>query len=472
MGTKDIKLFCFGRRMTNIGDQVQEVGYLNAMKLCGMDTDSVPRIYGYENRDDSEMSYIAYGYYDYHYGLDLFPVKENESPIFLSLHCTDEKRVNDFKGIADRIPFIGCRDYASYMFFKNNMSSVPVFMSGCFSLIQEKRKEIPANPKTYLVDISDGLREHIPEELLNNAVEATHDDFHFCDDNDTADKEASLYVRRWLNELKENAGLVITSRLHCALPCVAMGIPVIVARNYRDNTDRYTGFEKLFHVYLPYEYEKINWNPVATDIEAIKAKMVDNVGILWKAMEEGRVYDPAFIKEYCSEWEKINDFFMPDRYTPYYVGEFSGYLSQERKIDFFNNHFGESIIKYITGKPVEECSLVIYGAGDRGKYFINRYEEEINRFKSVCYVDGNPQKQNTYYMGIMIYSPNFLEPHREDLVIIVGVDRYYERAGREIATYLANNLGYAEGRDFLMLDKLDNSSRLAMTKASLNAPLL
>ena len=54
---------------------------------------------------------------------------------------------------------------------------------------------------------------------------------------------------RGLLETYANAGLVITSRLHCALPCIAMGTPVVFVGAY-DNS-RFQGLGNLVnHIFI------------------------------------------------------------------------------------------------------------------------------------------------------------------------------------------------------------------------------
>lgn len=468
----DFSVFSFGSKMANIGDQAQRVGFENALIRAGIDIEKLDVVFGYNARSTQEkLSYIAYGYYDYNYGLELFPIMENEYPYFLSVHCTDEKRVEDLKGIEGKLPFFGCRDYATYQFIKRNFPEMPCFMTGCYSLIQHKRKMQPETGKVYCVDILEEIKTFIPDELRKNIVYRTHDDFRFSADDKEADKLASDYINEWFAELRENAKLVITSRLHCALPCVAMGIPVVVARGYRDNTDRYTGFEKLFHVYMPNEFDKINWNPEVLDIEWIKDLIVNNTKVLVEAIRNNTVNDKEFADTYAKKWDKLTAFFSPKEYVPYYEGENVGYLSHDEKIKFYESDI-PSIISYITGKDPAKCNLVVYGAGDRGRYFLNRYQDEIKSFDGFFYIDSNESRVGEKICGIPIKSVSSILDQQDTTVVIVAVDRYYSLSGRQMAMRLANELKYNEGRDFLMLDKLDSSSKLEMTKAVLNAPLM
>ncbi len=466
----DLSVFAFGAMMSNIGDQIQRVGFMNALSRAGIRVSEQDVVYGYRKRPKRELWYIAYGYYDYQYPLELFPFTEKEHPFFLSTHCTDDKRVEDLKQI--RLPFFGCRDYATYRFMDQNFPQTPHFLTGCYSLVQERRKKPPVNGgEVYCVDVVKELEPHIPKELWKDAVFQKHDNFFFSEDDRQADEKATAYVNRWLAELREKARLVITSRLHCALPCIAMGIPVVVARGYRDNTDRYTGYEKLFPLYMPDEFDRIDWDPDVPDVEWIKDLLAQNTKILVDAIREGAAYDTEFVRQYAKRWETLTAYLTPERYAPYYSGENAGYLSHEAKCEFYQKKLS-SMIAYICGKDLKQCDLVIYGAGDRGMYFLNRYQEEIGRFRDCYYVDGAPALAGKRIKGFPIYEPSVLAGKREHTVVIVAVDRYYQKNGREIAAKLANEFGYREGTDFLMLDKLDSSSRLEMTKAVLNAPLM
>jgi hypothetical protein len=58
--------------------------------------------------------------------------------------------------------------------------------------------------------------------------------------------EQRLDHARRLLHLYDRASLVITSRLHCALPCIAMGTPVVFVSDDPDDP-RFTGYEDLLH---------------------------------------------------------------------------------------------------------------------------------------------------------------------------------------------------------------------------------
>ncbi|WP_279136535.1 hypothetical protein [Parabacteroides johnsonii] len=72
---------------------------------------------------------------------------------------------------------------------------------------------------------------------------------------------------------KTEARLVVTTRLHCLLPCVAMGIPIIFFNNpdnYRTSWVRDIGVE----IYELQDIGRVDWNPTLIDIEKRKKDLI------------------------------------------------------------------------------------------------------------------------------------------------------------------------------------------------------
>lgn len=74
-----------------------------------------------------------------------------------------------------------------------------------------------------------------------------------------------LIQRHYYSRLRDEATLVITSRLHCAVPCIAMGIPVILVKNSFD--ERFSWVDKYIPFYTPDKYKDIDWSPTILNIE-------------------------------------------------------------------------------------------------------------------------------------------------------------------------------------------------------------
>lgn len=468
-------ILSFGSKMTNIGDMAQKLGVMNACASAGIDAGTLPRIYAYDqNTWQEDTAFLMAGYFDSYYGNSMFPIADKGHPFYLGFHCVDEKRMEEIQQQTRQPLFIGCRDLASYRSLKRVFGpQMPIFMSGCFSLLQERRKEESEQGKVMLVDVEKQLLPYIPGELLADGEYHTHIHPSFARDNQEADRMAADYVRNWFSYLKKNARLVITSRLHCALPCVAMGIPVVVARKYADDTERYSGYEKLFPVYMPDEYDKINWNPAVTDIEWLKQAIRENTAELFRLIRSGASWDAETVAAYVGRWDSVHNWFITGDYTPYYEGVFAGYLSHSQKL-YYLQHREEysSILSYITGRNLSELELVIFGCGSRGQQMLHRYQKEMGKFRSCYFVDSDEEKQGKSIMRIPIRAPEILAGRQQECLVIVAINTYYEKAGREIANILANRYGYQEGTGFLMLDKLDSSARFEMEEFAYTVPLM
>ncbi len=105
----------------------------------------------------------------------------------------------------------------------------------------------------------------------------------------TAKRRLALDV---LNEYRTHARLVVTTRLHCALPCVAMGIPVVFVGDTRDprlspiaglasiisfpNELRGSGTATRVRrrAYFRQEMQHGDWDGFAADIEEAKVERI------------------------------------------------------------------------------------------------------------------------------------------------------------------------------------------------------
>ncbi len=90
-----------------------------------------------------------------------------------------------------------------------------------------KRLLRPDCGKVYCIDVYDEVLNAMPDYIKSNCEFRTH-----IFESMSHDK-AMESAENLLNEYRENASLVVTSRMHCAVPCLAMGIPIIfVNRTY------------------------------------------------------------------------------------------------------------------------------------------------------------------------------------------------------------------------------------------------
>jgi hypothetical protein len=194
-------------------------------------------------------------------------------PVFLGITFDISKFTNkdSFLEMLKKHEPIGCRDDVALKVLQDN--NIKSYLNGCCSLTLPRIKvDRSSFSKIYLVDIPEKLLSYIPISLKNNCKIVTHhksykkESYNF----EVAMKDAEQQYKIYQNTAK----MVVTSRLHAALPCIAMGIPVIVVRDYLGFT--FSWLDKLIPIYTPENYDKINWDPQIIECEYIKELIVKN----------------------------------------------------------------------------------------------------------------------------------------------------------------------------------------------------
>lgn len=101
-------------------------------------------------------------------------------------------------------------------------------------------------------------------------------------------------------EYENNTKLIVTSRLHCAAPCIARGIPTIIVRKYSGYT--FEWIKQYVKIYDPSNVKDISWRAYEYEynVEEAKRKML---GVACH-----------FIKK---AWEDNYQFQIEDFYTTY-----------------------------------------------------------------------------------------------------------------------------------------------------------
>lgn len=238
---------------------------------------------------------------------NFLPLKECITPIFMSLHLHDDI----LSGREDLIAYfkkyepVGCRDEQTCCFFRQH--GIEAYIMGCYTVCLPKREKEPVKGSTFLVDVSKELMEKIPSAIKRNAVilsqavpfeeyPVTHQE------DERLEKVAEFYLDRYYNE----ADLVITSRLHAASPCMAMGIPVILASNNIDF--RYAWIDKYLKLYQQSEYSMINWNPGIVEMDEVKELMLN--------FYRESIINGIPAKEYL---QKLDEFYRNRNKTAYYL---------------------------------------------------------------------------------------------------------------------------------------------------------
>lgn len=140
---------------------------------------------------------------------------------------------------------VGVRDY----FTLNLLSGFGInsYFSGCITTTLKKFPDVTKHDEIIAVDISKQMTEYVKRHSNKKVTVKTHK----LKMESLPLKERFLLVEKYL-KLYQGASLVITSRLHAALPCLAFGTPVLFIKD--------TKFFNRIGTYMPYVHSEFEDN--------------------------------------------------------------------------------------------------------------------------------------------------------------------------------------------------------------------
>ena len=140
---------------------------------------------------------------------------------------------------------VGCRDLYTQRVLEE--AGIPCYFSGCVTLTLPKQPETP-DKDTYIVcvDLAPKVEKKV-RELVGDRFEIRTTTHSTPNIKGATWEEREARVREYLT-LYQNAKYVVTRRLHVALPCLAMGTPVMVIQSIRMNDpNRFEPYKKWLH---------------------------------------------------------------------------------------------------------------------------------------------------------------------------------------------------------------------------------
>lgn len=278
---KFANLYLDSKVYKNMGEDMMIFSIFNLYHHMGVDRDSVTRVPVSKMRDyDGEDVLLPLNYPFY----GLFALSPKIHPVFLGISVL-HGAVAEYMRLKEYEP-IGCRDLHTYKVLKQK--GIDVYLNGCLTITLPKRERPKNLQKVYLVDVPPGLKEYLPASFAENIVELSQN--FFDDDVQVASEE---YTRHRYEEYINEASLVVSSRLHCILPCAAAGIPTVLAVNAKSS--RYNWLENIMPIYTSKRYGAINWNPEPLEFEKEKKMLLDHAASrVWA--EYRRLTDREFIQ--------------------------------------------------------------------------------------------------------------------------------------------------------------------------------
>jgi hypothetical protein len=255
----------------NIGDDIQSIAAAQRLPRVDLYIDR-ERLNAVDGPGPTSMIMNAWFLQGHHW-----PPSDFLRPIFVGFHVTESRRdlIARHANYLRKYEPIGVRDKGTAEFL--NSLGVQTEITYCLTLTLPSRVRTPENGKVLIVDAS---HINIPRTIRRNAVRLTHIV------GSVRDATKLLYARELIELYRDTASLVITTRLHCALPCIAMGIPVIFFGDPADYRTRIvadiggTIYSRRLHEKslvgrtLGWAVNRVDWSPEPLDISPHRERLL------------------------------------------------------------------------------------------------------------------------------------------------------------------------------------------------------
>eukprot|EP00529_Nitzschia_sp_RCC80_P015108 CAMPEP_0113498378 /NCGR_PEP_ID=MMETSP0014_2-20120614/31138_1 /TAXON_ID=2857 /ORGANISM="Nitzschia sp." /LENGTH=713 /DNA_ID=CAMNT_0000392393 /DNA_START=449 /DNA_END=2590 /DNA_ORIENTATION=- /assembly_acc=CAM_ASM_000159 len=203
-------------------------------------------------------------------------------PTLTSMHwehpATERANSSDsiefFRNYTKTVGPVGARDTATLKFFQS--LNIPTYLSLCMTTTIQNGCHCTNCPacsvknEVFVHDVETRWGTKLPEgqgpeklkQIIANATKLTAS-FPKHIDQHKATRKKFLYAHHLLSVYAYRAKLVITGRLHSALPALALGVPVIfvdLGKLAGGARSRLSGIFELFHLYRPFEDPDWKWD--------------------------------------------------------------------------------------------------------------------------------------------------------------------------------------------------------------------
>jgi len=371
------------RGVNNLGDNMQIIAIDELYKSMGISENEI--IYIDTNKLDTyDGEYVVLPVtmplVDYRVGGISGRFSQRIIPVFLGFTMVKDTLLPEEVVYFNRMAPVGCRDERTLITLRKY--GIKSYLHGCMTATSSLRDMNRKYDKVYIVDAPKEIEQFIPDCLLSKAVRRTH--MHEC-----LKENPKQLMQQYYDEYKNEAALVITSLLHCALPCIAAGIPVILVKSADAVSYRFAWLEKLTNIYTGSEFEKINWNQQPVLFEEHKKRVKDlTIRRLRQAHDEyAELFDLSFY-----------------------------YEARERKR--YINDACQSLIEYVEKNWInknENYSYSIWGLTQIGEYMISYINKNYPKAK-LCHVYDSFRKEEL--CGIVSEHPENIINYPDEVVLV------------------------------------------------------
>ncbi len=409
------KLALDGRDWQNIGDYIQSYAMYQILEEMNL-TDRIDTVSKFE-LDKYDGDYILLMMNSFNNLTNqvylqqcVYPVSEKIIPFYISynLHSSLTERVIEL--FKENEP-IGCRDeFTLKNMRKHNIKS---YLSGCVTALMPRCAKVPSDGKILFIDTPQSLEPYVPESIRDRIEYVSHliPITRTTGDNILSEEESKKiweYTKERLEYYKNEVSLIVTSRLHASVPCMAMGLPVIVAH---DNTAGiFAWVDKFLPLYSRDTFKDIDWNPKPVEYEKEK-EYVKNI----------------IKNEIRKKYNEVKDI--------YDLSSF--YENREKYV------YHETLKKYIESVPINHkkpIKYAIWGTVNKATIIKNAIDIYFPHWTLTNAID---LKCEGEFEGIKIEKPDVIETLSDDIIYIVVPDSAHKPV---------SNLLKAKGKKYILLN--------------------
>lgn len=394
----------------NIGDNIQSHAVEHLYATMGIGTEQIVRLNRYDFRDyDGRHGYVVMpmcAYFTLGNAQSPFPLSPFIIPVYFSFGLSTD--VDDPSLLAHfrRYEPIGTRDEQVMRMFRQR--DVAAFVSGCLTIAFPRRESLPLGGKVFLVDVPDELLDYLPPELLPHVERVSHMHPYLTAPADQAEADRlDTLARQYLDRYAKEARLVVTSRLHCAAPCLAMGIPtIVVAHNI---SDRFAWLDRYVRIHTREAFAEIDWAVAAPDLEEAKQ---------------------AILRAAAQQIEMTRA-----RWAP--LAQISAFYEARQRSDY-NNMMLQSLNRLLPSE-LKPLRFAFWGATTHGVRLTRALRDWRPGSELVCVIDEYVQADN--FCGVRVVRSSVLtELQREGVFVFIAT-----YVGREYAATRLDEHGLAYG---------------------------
>lgn len=412
----------------NLGDAIQNIAVENLLRELDIEPQILINHDALAAYNGDETFLVMQGWYGICHNTFSADWSEKIKPIFLGFHLNESFNARDvFKGkniqnkMQDFEP-IGCRDRNTADFLKS--LGLNAYFSGCMTLTYAARTTEPQNGKIFIVDVSDEVLDIIPDSIKQEAdYSITH--MYKFKNYPISEEEALDFenrARELLARYRNEAKLVITSRIHCAMPCIAMGIPIVFINNNFDDV-RFDVLRGLIPIYSTENVGLINWIPKAIRFDGLKNAIKSNALYqIW--------YNANY---YCNSCKKLPSHMLRLKFwTSLYNLKgfiYSKFLKYQASL--VQNRRDRKLRQLILSKKI-----VFWGASLFLKEYLTTHK--IKNTNILCVIDKNVDLQGTNIGKYKIFAPEKLAELKPD-VVICSIRNNHECIYPIVKQYLQEN---------------------------------